>query len=181
MVALLPNAKQQFFDASGAPLVGGKVYTYLPGTSTPVTTFSDYLGTQANTNPVILDSAGRASIYGNGPVRQIVNDYAGNLIYDAVTIAAATVGGGATAYTNQTGNRVLSTLYINNTGRPLFVSVEINATTSGNLTLTVGAFGSFGQSVTGPAFASAVAIIPPGASYGAGYSGTATIQAWIEY
>lgn len=60
---VMPVPKQQFCDATGAPLAGGKLYTYVAGTSTPLATYSDVLLTTPNTNPVILDSAGRALVY----------------------------------------------------------------------------------------------------------------------
>jgi hypothetical protein len=50
---------EQFFDASGNPLAGGKVYFYQAGTTTPQTTYSDSGGTTPNTNPLVLNSAGR--------------------------------------------------------------------------------------------------------------------------
>lgn len=53
----------QFFDSNGNPLAGGKVFTYLAGTLTPRPTYTTQAGTIANSNPVILDSAGRASIW----------------------------------------------------------------------------------------------------------------------
>jgi hypothetical protein len=49
----------QFFDNSGNPLTGGKLYSYLAGTTTPVTTYTTSSGSTARTNPVILDAAGR--------------------------------------------------------------------------------------------------------------------------
>jgi hypothetical protein len=55
--------KLQFFDANGAPLVGGKLYTYAAGTTTPLATYTDYGGGTANANPVILDSRGEASVW----------------------------------------------------------------------------------------------------------------------
>lgn len=61
--ALTPSAKQQFFDAAGVPLVGGKLYTYAAGTSTPLATYVDSSGITSNTNPVILDSRGEANIW----------------------------------------------------------------------------------------------------------------------
>lgn len=61
-MTLAPYEQRQYFDDDGDPLAFGKVYTYLSGTSTPVFTFSDSTGTQ-NTNPVVLDSAGRCRIY----------------------------------------------------------------------------------------------------------------------
>jgi len=73
MATLTPNPKMQFFDQNGNPLVGGKVYTYLTGTLTPQFTFTDATGTVNNTNPVILDARGEASIWlGNLPYRFIL-------------------------------------------------------------------------------------------------------------
>jgi hypothetical protein len=82
---LLPNAQQQFFDDAGEPLAGGFVYHYIPSTTTPKTTWVDAAATTANTNPVILDSAGRATIFGNGQYRQILVDALGNTIWDQET------------------------------------------------------------------------------------------------
>lgn len=85
MTALLPNGQQQFTDNNGSPLSGGSVYFYEPGTTTPKTTYQNAALTVPNTNPVILNSAGRAVIWGSGSFRQIVNDQYGNLIWDQVT------------------------------------------------------------------------------------------------
>lgn len=49
----------QFFDNSGAPLSGGKIYTYQAGTTTPLATYTSSVGNIAHTNPIVLDSAGR--------------------------------------------------------------------------------------------------------------------------
>ena len=49
----------QFFTNSGVPLTGGKIYTYLAGTTTPQATYTNSSGGTAHTNPIILDSAGR--------------------------------------------------------------------------------------------------------------------------
>ena len=61
MIATPP--KLQFFDNSGNPLAGGKVYTYAAGTTTPQATYTDYTGGVANANPVILNTRGEASIW----------------------------------------------------------------------------------------------------------------------
>jgi hypothetical protein len=63
MAGLSPTPKQQIFGSDGAPLVGGKIYTYLAGTSTPATTYTDFGAGTANTNPIILDSFGQANIW----------------------------------------------------------------------------------------------------------------------
>jgi hypothetical protein len=57
----LAGAGWQFFDNNGVPLVGGKLYTYAAGTSTPTTTYTSSAGSAANTNPVVLDAAGRTT------------------------------------------------------------------------------------------------------------------------
>jgi len=70
MAALTPVPKIQFFTANGEPLVGGKLYSYAAGTTTPLVTYTDQAGTSANTNPVILDSRGEASVWlGTGPYK----------------------------------------------------------------------------------------------------------------
>ena len=53
------------FDSDGAPLAGGKLFTYQAGTSTPLYTYVDESGTvgSQNTNPVILDSSGQANVW----------------------------------------------------------------------------------------------------------------------
>lgn len=59
---LSPIAHQQFLDVNGKPLAGGFVYTYSAGSSTPLATYKDNVGT-ANTNPIVLDAGGFATIY----------------------------------------------------------------------------------------------------------------------
>jgi hypothetical protein len=62
-VALSPVAHQQFFSTTGLPLAGGKICTYNAGTTTPAATYVDIGGVFQNTNPIILDSSGFATIY----------------------------------------------------------------------------------------------------------------------
>jgi hypothetical protein len=63
MAALAPAPKFYETDQNGDPLFFGKVYTYISGSTTPLATYTDAGGMSANTNPVILDSAGRADIW----------------------------------------------------------------------------------------------------------------------
>lgn len=63
MAVVTPTPKAQFFYADGTPLVGGKVYTYSAGTTTPQVSYTDYTGLTPNENPVILDSRGEANIW----------------------------------------------------------------------------------------------------------------------
>ena len=55
----LGGAAAQFFDNSGIPLSGGKIYTYAAGTTTPLTAYTTSAGTIAHSNPIVLDSSGR--------------------------------------------------------------------------------------------------------------------------
>lgn len=63
MAVLAPEPKAQFFYADGTPLVGGKVYTYAAGTSTPLATFTSASATTPNTNPIILDTRGECNLW----------------------------------------------------------------------------------------------------------------------
>ena len=57
----LAGAGWQFFDNNGDPLTGGLIYTYAAGTTTPEATYTDNTGAVANTNPIVLDAAGRTA------------------------------------------------------------------------------------------------------------------------
>jgi len=49
----------QFFDNNGVPLTGGKLYSYVAGTTTPQATYTSSAGATAHSNPIILDAGGR--------------------------------------------------------------------------------------------------------------------------
>lgn len=49
----------QFFDNSGDPLSGGKIFTYAAGTTTPQSSYTSSSGATPHSNPIILDAAGR--------------------------------------------------------------------------------------------------------------------------
>jgi hypothetical protein len=63
VASISPDPRLQFFANDGSPLVGGKLYTYAAGTTTPLATYTSITGLVANTNPVILDSRGEASVW----------------------------------------------------------------------------------------------------------------------
>lgn len=56
----------QFFDNSGNVLTGGKIYTYLAGTTTPAITYTTSAGSTPWSNPIVLDASGRVS--GSGEI-----------------------------------------------------------------------------------------------------------------
>ena len=58
-ISAFAGAGAQFSDANGAPLSGGLIYTYEAGTTTNAVTFTSRTGLVNNTNPIVLDSAGR--------------------------------------------------------------------------------------------------------------------------
>lgn len=85
---LMPEGKQSFAGSAGAPLVGGKLYTYDAGTSTPRTTYQDAAGTVPNTNPVILDARGEATVFWNGNYKVVLRDSADVVIWTVDNINA---------------------------------------------------------------------------------------------
>lgn len=58
-LSLFAGAGAQFFDNNGNVLSGGKIYTYLAGTTTNQSTYTSNSGTSFHTNPIVLDAAGR--------------------------------------------------------------------------------------------------------------------------
>lgn len=58
-ISYLAGAGSQFFDDNGVPLTGGLLYTYQAGTTTPAPTYTSSSGSVANTNPIVLNAAGR--------------------------------------------------------------------------------------------------------------------------
>lgn len=88
--SLIPTPVMQFFDSNGDPLVGGKVYTYAAGTSTPLATYTDQGGATPNANPVILDSRGEAAIwFGGSSYKLVLKTSVDVLIWTADNVTAA--------------------------------------------------------------------------------------------
>jgi hypothetical protein len=111
----IPNGMQQFVDANGAPYAGGLVYFYVPGTTTPKITYLDPTLATPNVNPIRLDAAGRAIIWGaTGELyRQVLTSSNNVTIWDQVVEAGSGVpiplpiAKGGTARTTLTQNSVL--------------------------------------------------------------------------
>lgn len=62
-VLLSPNAKQQFFTSGSVAAAGYLLYTYAANSTTPQATYTNRAGSVANTNPIVLDARGEATIY----------------------------------------------------------------------------------------------------------------------
>jgi len=85
MAQFLGTPKVQFFDNNGDPLSGGLLYSYVVGTTTNKATYPSIAdssaATNANTNPVVLDSRGEALVVLAGPTKLVLKDSLGNLIW----------------------------------------------------------------------------------------------------
>jgi hypothetical protein len=91
MAVLTPAPKTAFVNAAGEPLVGGKLYTYIAGTTTLQTTYTDSTAATANTNPIILDSRGEANVWLGGAIYKFVlKDASDALIWSVDNISAPT-------------------------------------------------------------------------------------------
>jgi len=115
--SLAPTPKLQFFDANGAPLAGGLLYTYEAGSTTPLATYTDSTGVSANTNPIVLDSRGEANVWLEGAIYKFAlytsvgvliwtvdningSTFASNAVGDGTTTAFSVVNGFTAIYIN---------------------------------------------------------------------------------
>ena len=111
MATISPVPFLQFIDANGNPLAGGKLYTYYAGTTTPLTTYTNYAGTTPNANPVIMDSAGRASVWlGVGSYKFVLTDSTDVLVYTTDNIVNSSYGTVQPAVVATAGQTVFTVL-----------------------------------------------------------------------
>lgn len=65
------NPVPQFLDGKGDPLVNGQMFYFKSGTNSAIETFKDDLHEIPNTNPVLLDAAGRLpNVFFDGSAKQ---------------------------------------------------------------------------------------------------------------
>ena len=79
--AVIPFLLSGLVDLSQTALSGGQVYTYAAGTTTPKTIYADKALTSAYSQPLILDSDGRAIAYGDGLYKFVIKDNASNTVF----------------------------------------------------------------------------------------------------
>ena len=126
--SLSPTPKLQFFDANGAPLAGGLLYTYAAGTTTPLTSYTDSTGVSANTNPIVLDSRGEANVWLEGAIYKFA-------LYTSVGVLIWTVDNinGSTFSVNATGDGTTTAFSVVNG----FTAIYINGVYQNRNTYTV--------------------------------------------
>lgn len=91
MANLAPLVKFKGTDDNGGPLSGGKLYTYLAGTSTPLATYTSQDESAFNTNPIILNARGEADVWlGNGTYKFVLKDADDNTIWTKDLISSGT-------------------------------------------------------------------------------------------
>lgn len=153
-----------FITGTNQPLVGGMLYAYQPGTSTPVATYTDISGNTANPWPVVLDSNGEADIWLNGQCKLVLQDSFGVQVwskdnigniqqlvsqtsvsaYSSLTVAVAAIGG-----TQKTLIIDVSTTLTGNTAIPSTLSIQCvspGTITSNGFSLNInGPFSSVGN------------------------------------
>lgn len=64
----------------GTPISGGLVYTYYAGTTTPLSLYASQDKSASCTNPIVLNSEGKATAYGDGAYKFVLYDANGVLI-----------------------------------------------------------------------------------------------------
>lgn len=88
---LSPIGNDQQCDANGNPLVGGGIYTYLAGTSTPAATYTDNTGGTPQANPIVLNSLGLPTspvwLLGGVTYKFIIKDSGGSTIHTIDNVA----------------------------------------------------------------------------------------------
>ena len=130
MAVVTPTAKAQFIDAAGVPLAGGYLYTYAAGTTTPQATYTDSTAATANSNPIVLDSRGEASIWlASAAYKFKLTDANGTEIWTVDNIAAPSTALSPVFDTNVTisANTSGPALLITQTGAGSAIRVQDSA------------------------------------------------------
>jgi hypothetical protein len=68
-MAIQSTIRHRFYKNDGTLNAGGKVYTYLPNTTTLTTTYTDANAGTPNANPIILDAKGEAAIWQTAKIK----------------------------------------------------------------------------------------------------------------
>ena len=78
-----------FYGNDGLPLVGGKLYTYVAGTTTPQATYADSNGDATNANPLVLNANGATEFWvDDAAYKYVLKDSLGNTIWSVDTVVS---------------------------------------------------------------------------------------------
>ena len=108
------------------PLSGGLLYTYVAGTTTPATTYSSVALQVANANPVVLDSAGRATVYltPGASYKFVLTTSAGATVWTADNISAVPLSASSLDMDGTAGTTITA-------GQVVYLSDGSGSTTAG--------------------------------------------------
>ena len=101
LTTLCPMPRFREFSNAGAPLAGGQLYTAQPGTvagpaqSFPKATYTGPTEGVANTNPVVLDAAGRADVWLSGAYSMALYDSNNVLVWSESNVFSNQSSAGA--------------------------------------------------------------------------------------
>jgi hypothetical protein len=186
-INISPDPRLQFFGNDGKPLVGGKLYTYEAGTTTPLVTYTNYLGTTPNSNPVILDSRGEASVWlGNGTRYKFVLKDANNVeIWTQDYLIAGVGADGSGAYgtwpISISGNAATATNATHATSADSATYATTAGSVSGGAVSSINGAGLYGFSLTGgPITSSGTLTVTPPAPGAAGNHLVSNGTNWVS-
>lgn len=80
------------YPSSDTPLSGGLVYTYSAGTLVAKSTWTDAAKTTLQTNPIVLDTYGRALAFGDGKYKFVVKSSVGATLFTWDALEYSSVG-----------------------------------------------------------------------------------------
>jgi hypothetical protein len=146
------GAGAQLFDNNGNMLTGGKIYTYDAGTTTPAVTYTDAIGNNFNSNPIVADASGRLAneiwFPVSGSYKFVLKDSNDVLIatYDNIpTIPQPPIVNDASSISYEQGYTVTagaftvgSTYLITSVGTTNFVAIGAGANVTGILFTATG-------------------------------------------
>lgn len=92
------NPKVSFVNSSGLACAGCSLYTFAAGTTTPQATYTKAGGTVSNTNPIILDASGTATVWlGSSNYKFMLIDTNSATVWTVDNVNVFTVALGCTA------------------------------------------------------------------------------------
>lgn len=146
-LSYLAGAGAQFFTNNGIPLAGGLLYSYLAGTSTPAATYTSATGLIANSNPIVLDSAGRTPsqvwLADGAFYKFVLNDSVSSLIgtYDNMPAIGGSLGNSNLIAVSGTNTLTSSSNFVSYTAGMQLSFLPVN-TNTGAVTINLNGLGA---------------------------------------